>query len=107
MVAKATTPMFRSQLRHDSAATLRNLRQTVLVMVGDKDLFCPSEETIPAIEQALTEGVNWNKSIKVWPNLSHGFTKTTTGLDATTSDIIDREVLDHIAHWLWQRPRRW
>jgi len=102
-VANVIRPLFRSELRYDPGPTLRNLRQPVLVVHGEKDLQVPTAVNVSAIEKALADGINSSSTVKIFPGLEHGLRKVKDRFKTLNDDTIDPEALEFIKAWIMKQ----
>ncbi len=70
-VEKATTPVYRSFVRHDPALALARVRCPVLVLHGEHDLEVAPSENLEAIRGALHKGGNARVTAEVLADVNH------------------------------------
>src|SRR4051812_33633907 len=103
LVTKNTRPLMRSELRHDPRPALTSLAVPLLAVNGDKDLWVPADQNVPAIREAVAKGGNPDATVTVLKGLTHSFQKSQDGIHPQTEDTIDPAVLDLVANWLGDR----
>lgn len=105
-MAQLASPWFVYFLRHDPAATLRQVRVPVLALNGTLDIQVPYKENLSAISAALTQGGNRDFRVVELPKLNHLFQTATTG-NVTEYGTIDEtmapQALDLVARWILER----
>jgi len=102
-IKELLNPWMRYFLTLDTKTYLRQVKCSVLVMNGEKDLQVPPGENVPLIETALAEGGNQNVSVMVFTNLNHLFQSATTGSPEEYSKIEETfspEVLEIMGIWI-------
>jgi hypothetical protein len=72
-------------------------------MTGEKEVQCPPEQNLPAIEQSLKRAGNSNYKIEMLPGLNHLFQTSETGSSYEYSqleEIMSPASLEVILNWL-------
>ncbi len=98
-------PWFRTFLSLDPGSYLEKVECPVLAITGEKDVQCPPEENLAAIERSLQKGGNSHYTVKMLPGLNHLFQTAETGSPyeyEKIPEIISPEALDVILDWLDQ-----
>ena len=96
-------PWFRTFLSLDPKIYLEKVECPVLAITGEKDVQCPPEENLAAIEEALKKAGNTQYTVKTLPGLNHLFQTAESGSPyeyEKIPEIISPEVLDLILEWL-------
>jgi hypothetical protein len=104
-IEKILSPWFRFFLTYDPKSTLINVQCPVLAIIGEKDLQVPSEQNLPAIEEALRTGGNKNYTVMELPDLNHLFQTAITGSPSEYEQIeetISPSALEVIGDWILQ-----
>jgi hypothetical protein len=102
------TPWFRYFLNYDPRPALKNLKQPVLAINGDKDVQVAPKENLAAIEAALKAGGNKDYVVKELPGLNHLFqTAKTGGVSeyAKTEETISPTALKVMGDWILAHVR--
>ena len=79
MAGLLLSPWFRTFLAIDPDEYLSKISCPVLAMNGEKDVQCPPEQNLPAIEQSLKKAGNSNYQVETLPGLNHLFQTSETG----------------------------
>ena len=96
-------PWFRTFLSLDPKIYLEKVECPVLAITGEKDVQCPAEENLAAIEESLKKAGNTHYTIKALPGLNHLFQTAESGSPyeyEKIPEIISPDVLDLILEWL-------
>lgn len=94
---------FKSFLSLDPDSYMSKVSCPVLAITGEKDVQCPPEENLAAIEASLMRAGNDNYMIKVMPGLNHLFQTAKSGSPyeyEQIEEIISPDALDFILDWL-------
>jgi pimeloyl-ACP methyl ester carboxylesterase len=97
------TPYFRDIIKCDPAPVLGKVSCPVLAIIGEKDMQCPPEENIPALEKALRAGGNQRFRVIEMEGLNHMMQSSATGAMseyASIEETISPQVLAAISDWL-------
>jgi pimeloyl-ACP methyl ester carboxylesterase len=105
----SATPWFRSLIRQDPAAYLRNVKIPVLALFGDKDVQVDARVNADGVRAALAAARNPDYEVRSLPGLNHLFQHAGTGgLEeyATIEETFAPEALSAIGDWILARfPR--
>ena len=105
----STTAWFRSLIRQDPAAYLRNVKIPVLALFGDKDFQVDAQVNAEAVRAALAAAGNPDYDVRRLPGLNHLFQHAGTGgieEYATIEETFAAEALSAVGDWIVARfPR--
>jgi len=96
-------PWFRTFLALDPQAYLSQVVCPALAITGEKDVQCPPEENLAAIESSLKKAGNKHYETKVMPGLNHLFQTAESGSPyeyEQIPEIISPDALEFIVAWL-------
>lgn len=102
-IATLLTPYFRDIIKCDPSVALSKVSCPVLAIIGEKDLQCPPQENIPALEKALRAGENRNFRVIEMAGLNHLMQTSTSGAMseyASIEETISPQALAAISDWL-------
>lgn len=94
---------FRTFLRLDPEAYLSRVSCPVLAITGEKDVQCPPEENLAAIESSLKKAGNKQVETKVMPGLNHLFQSAESGSPyeyEQIPEIMSPDALEFMLDWL-------
>lgn len=94
---------FKTFLSLDPDGYISKISAPTLAITGEKDIQCPPEENLAAIEASLQRAGNDNYTIKVMPGLNHLFQTAESGSPyeyEQIEEIISPDALDFILAWL-------
>lgn len=104
----AKLPWFKEFLTYDPQATMRRVRQPVLILQGELDRQVSADQAA-LLERAARESGNKDVTVHVFPKLNHLFLPATTGsfseYSRLTSTTVGTDVLDTLGVWLAKRLR--
>jgi hypothetical protein len=103
------SPWFRFFLDYDPLPNLRNVKQPVLALFGQKDLQVPSKQNMPLVQKALQDAGNTQAEVREMPELNHLFQHAYAGSPAEYAAIeetISPEVLQLIDEWIQHRSAK-
>ena len=104
----ATNPFLkglRDQIDFDPAATWRQVKCPVLVLLGELDANVPSQASAAIIERGLEQGGNDDYAIRILPKANHGLLEGVTGY-SVESPLLTRYVpgyMDGMVEWVLKR----
>jgi fermentation-respiration switch protein FrsA (DUF1100 family) len=96
-------PWFRIFLSLDPDQYLSKVSCTVLAITGEKDIQCPPEENLAAMEESLKKAGNTHYTLRTMPGLNHLFQTSETGSPLEYEripEIIAPAALQEILNWL-------
>jgi len=94
---------FRTFLRLEPDSYLSKVSCPVLAINGEKDVQCPPEENLAAIEQSLQQAGNTSYEIQTLPGLNHLFQTAESGSPyeyEQIAEIISPDVLQLLVDWM-------
>jgi len=94
---------FRTFLSLDPDTYLSKVSCPVLAINGEKDVQCPPEENLAAIEQSLQKAGNKSYVVKMLPGLNHLFQTAESGSPyeyEQIAEIISPDALNLILEWM-------
>jgi len=104
-IAQLDTPWMRFFVSYDPVPVLRRTRIPVLALNGSLDLQVLPDLNLPAIDEALREAGNEQRTIQKLPGLNHLFQHAVTGLPdeyASIDETMAPEAMSLIASWIHQ-----
>jgi pimeloyl-ACP methyl ester carboxylesterase len=105
-IRDAAAPWMRSKLRYDPRVDLCRVRVPILDVHGDKDVFVPTDQSVPEIEKALKESGNPDATVITLGGLDHFMRKSETGVptgDPMDQDVVDPAALHLVTEWIGRR----
>ena len=101
--AQVRLPWLKEFWTYDPQATIRKVRQPILIMQGSLDRqITPEQATL--LEQAAREGGNKDVTKQIFPNLNHLFLPAKTGTvdeySSLATSAIGDDVLKIMGDWL-------
>jgi len=103
MAGLLMSPWFRTFLAIDPDEYISKVSCPVLAMNGEKDVQCPPEQNLTAIEQSLNKAGNSNYKVETLPGLNHLFQTSETGSPYEYNqleEIMAPAALELILSWL-------
>jgi fermentation-respiration switch protein FrsA (DUF1100 family) len=97
------SPWFRTFLALDPDTYLSNVKCPVLGITGEKDIQCPPEENLAAMERSLRKAGNMHYELRSLDGLNHLFQTAETGSPyeyEQIAEIISPDALQVILDWL-------
>ena len=99
--ARKTSGLVREHAANDPSATVRRVREPVLILNGERDALVLPYHAVE-LAQSLAGAGNKRVTLRIFPNLTHLFTPS--GLDpsvtAEKSGIVSAEVLQTLQTWM-------
>ncbi|MBT5872821.1 MAG: alpha/beta hydrolase, partial [Candidatus Latescibacteria bacterium] len=108
-LGQLTAPWFRFFLDYDPIPSLKKTSCPVLALIGERDMQVPPLQNIPAIEEALQQGVSKEFSVEELPGLNHLFQKAKTGSPGEYGSIEETfapSALKVISDWVLDQSAR-
>ncbi|HXG91252.1 MAG TPA: alpha/beta fold hydrolase [Blastocatellia bacterium] len=100
------SPWMREFLKYDPLATIRKVRQPILILQGALDRQVTAEQAA-MLEQAAREAGNKDVTARVFPGLNHLFLPSKTGAFSEYTSLettsIPDDVLNTLGDWLQQK----